>query len=165
MAKLFAIAGERFYIGSDPIEEPDGDVVAADFDDVTWVEVKGWVQMGAIGDTAALVTSDRINEGRTKKAKGTKNAGSMENVFDSIPADPGQLKLVEAEQSPQNYPMRIVHNDAPAVGTAPTPSESLFIGLIMTTALQGGGANDPKRISATTEINSNIANIPAAAGA
>lgn len=165
MSKLFAVAGERFFIGTAPIEEPDGDAIADDFDDVEWIEVKAWVQMGAIGDTAALVTSDRINEGRTKKAKGTRNAGTMENVFDSAPGDLGQLKLIEAERSPHNYPLRIVHNDAPAVGAAPAPSESLFIGLIMTTALQGGGANDPKRISANTEINSNIVTIPASTGA
>jgi hypothetical protein len=164
MSKLYAIAGERFYIGADPIEVPEGDMTVADFDAVDWIEVTGWVTMGAFGDAAALVTSDRINNKRTKKAKGTRNAGTMENVFDVVPDDEGQLQLQAAEGTDFDYPIRIVHNDAPAVGAAPTPSETLMAGLVMTTTYQGGGANDPKRMGATIEINSNLSVIPRDAG-
>lgn len=165
MAKMYPVAGCKFFIGSAAIEDQDDDFIATDFDAVTWVEVKGWVTMGASGDAATLVTSDQIGNKRTKKAKGTRNAGSMENVFDVIADDPGQLALVAAEQTDDNYPFRIVYNDTPTTGPAPTPSESLFIGLVMSRSRAGGGANDPRRMNSTVEINSNVVAVPASTGA
>lgn len=84
MAKMYPVAGCKLYIGDAAIDDQDDDFDAADFDAVSWTEVKGWVTMGAIGDTAQLVTSDQIGVARTKKAKGNRNAGSMENVFDTV---------------------------------------------------------------------------------
>lgn len=165
MAKMYPVAGSRFYIGDAAIDDQDEDFAAADFDAVEWTEVKGWVTMGASGDAATLVTSDQIANSRTKKAKGTRNAGSMENVFDTVKDDPGQIAMIAAEATQLNYPFRIVYNDAPATGVSPTPSESLFIGLVMSKSRAGGGANDPRRTNATIEINSNIVEIAASAGA
>lgn len=165
MAKMYPVAGCKFFIGDTAIEDKDEDFVASDFDAVTWTEVKGWVTMGASGDAATLVTSDQIGNSRTKKAKGTRNAGSMENVFDVVKDDPGQLALIATERTNDNYPFRLVYNDAPETGVAPTPSESLFIGLVMTQSKAGGGANDPRRMNATIEINSNLVEVPASTGA
>lgn len=165
MAKMYPVAGSKFYIGDAPMDDQDADFAADDFEAVVWTEVKGWVTMGASGDAAALVTSDQIGNARTKKAKGTRNAGSMENVFDTVKDDPGQIALIAAEQTANNYPFRIVYNDAPTTGVSPTPSESLFIGLVMSKSRAGGGANDPRRTNATIEINSNIVEIPASTGA
>lgn len=165
MAKMYPVAGCKFYIGDAAIDDKDADFAAADFDAVSWTEVTGWVTMGAIGDTSSLVSSDQIGNARTKKGKGTRNAGSMENAFDVVKDDAGQLALIAAEQTDDNYPFRVVYNDAPATGTDPTPSESLFVGLVMSTSYGGGGANDPRRMSATTEINSNIVPVAAATGA
>lgn len=154
MAKMYPVAGSKIYIGNAPIADQDDDFVEADFSGVTWTEIKGWVTMGAHGDAATLVTSDQIGNSRTKKAKGTRNAGSMENVFDVVADDPGQLALIAAEKTDDNYPFRIVYNDAPAGGG--TPSEHKFIGLVMSANRAGGGANDPRRMNATIEINSNL---------
>ena len=165
MAKMYAVADCKIFIGDAPMDDQDDDFVEADFDTVVWTEIDGWVTMGAHGDTAALVTSDQIGVGRTKKAKGTRNAGSMENVFDVVADDPGQLALVAAEQTNQNWPFRIVYNDAPATGVAPAPSESKFIGIVMSQSRAGGGANDPRRMNATIEINSNVVFLPATTGA
>lgn len=165
MAKLFPVAGCKLYISDAPIEDKDADFVALDFDAVTWTPISGWVTMGGSGDSASLVTSDQIGNARTKKAKGTRNAGSMENVFDVVKDDPGQLALIAAEQTQNNYGFRIVYNDAPTTGVAPTPSEAMFIGLVMSTSYAGGGANDPRRMNCTTEINSNRVDVPASTGA
>lgn len=165
MAKMFAVAGCTLEISSAPIDDQDDDFVAADFDAVTWTPIAGWVTMGASGDSATLVTSDQIGNARTKKTKGTRNAGTMENVFDVVKDDPGQLALIAAEQDNKNYGFRIVYNDAPATGVSPTPSEAMFIGLVMSTSYQGGGANDPRRLAATVEVNSNRVDVPASTGA
>ena len=164
MARMYATAGCKIYIGGAAIADPDTDMVVGDFSAVTWTQVKGWTQMGQVGDTAALVTSDQIDSQRTKKAKGTRNAGSMENTFDVVADDAGQLALVAAEKTSNNYPIKIEYNDTPASGSTPTPSQSLFIALVMTSARQGSGANDPRRRAFTLEINSNIVFVAAATG-
>ncbi len=164
MATLYPVAGCKIYIGA-AMELPDDDMVAADFDDVTWTEITGWTQMGAFGDTAALITTQLIDQQRDIKQKGTRNAGQMQNVFAVKSTDPGQIALIAAEKTNNNYPFRIVLNDTPATGVSPTPSERLFMGLVMSASEQGGGANTVQNLNATVEINSNIVKIAAATGA
>jgi len=161
---LYPVSGCKFYIGG-AVEEKDTAWVAADFTAQAWKEVKKWTQMGPIGPAAQLITSDIIGEEYTKKAKGTRNNGSMQNVFDVDNLDEGQIALLAAEQTRNNYAFRVVLNDAPVAGTAPAPSERLFIGLVMSAQEQGGGANTVQALNATVEINSNIVRVAATAGA
>jgi hypothetical protein len=163
MATLYPVAGATIYIGA-AMELPDDDMVAADFDAITWTQIKGWSQMGAIGDTAALITTPLIDRARDTKQKGTRNAGQMQNVFAVIGDDPGQIALIAAERTNQNYPFRIVFDDAPAVGASPTPSERLFVGLVMSAQEAGGGANTVQNLNSTIEINSNVVTVAASAG-
>jgi len=158
MAQLYPVAGCKIYIGNAAMDDQDDDFIASDFASVTWVEIKGWTDMGSIGDSSQLITSDQINTARTKKAKGTKNAGSMENVFDIIPDDPGQIALLAAAGVQTNYPFRIDMNDAVAAGD---PSKRMFVGLVMTAQERGGGANTPRKVGGTVEINSNIVKVAA----
>lgn len=164
MPTLYPVAGQRIYIGP-AMELPDDDMTAADFDDIEWVEIDGWETHGAIGDAAALITTPLINRGRDIKQKGTRNAGSMQNNFAIIRDDPGQIALIAASVTNHNYPFRIVGNDAPPVGSAPTPSERLFLGLVMGVPEQGGSANTAQLMQSTLEVNSNIVRVAAAAGA
>lgn len=154
MAKMYSVADCKIYIGDAAIDDKDADFQESDFSGVSWVEIKGWVTLGAHGDAAALVTSDQVGVGRTKKAKGTRNAGTMDNVFDVVADDAGQLQLAAAEATSDNWPIRVVYNDTPSGGG--TPSENKFIALVMSVQRQGGGANDPRRMGATLEINSNL---------
>lgn len=162
MATLYPVAGCKIFIGA-AMELPDGDMDATDFASVTWVEIKKWSQMGAFGDTAALITTPLISEGRDIKQKGTRNAGQMQNVFAVASSDPGQIALIAAEKTQQNYPFKIELNDKPAVGASPKNSQRLFMGLVMSASEQGGGANTVQNLNATIEINSNI--VPVAASA
>lgn len=159
MPVMYPVAGKKLYIGSAAIDDQDTDFAESDFSSVSWVEVKGWVQMGAVGDAATLVTSDQISSGRTKKQKGTKNAGSMENVFDILAGDAGQTALRAAVASADNYPFKI---DFPLRTGESTPARRLFIGLVMGDPEQGGGPNNPDRFSSTIEINSNVVKVAAA---
>lgn len=117
MADLFPVAGARIYIGA-AIAVPSVDLAIADYSGVTWVECKSWTSCGAIGDAAALITTQVIGQGRDIKQKGTKNAGQMQNNFAVNSNDPGQLALIAAAQANSNYPFKIVWNDAPAVKSA-----------------------------------------------
>ncbi len=163
MATLYPVAGCKLYIGG-AVDRKSVDWVAADFTSQTWTEIKGWSQMGPLGDKAQLITTSLIGENRDVKAKGTRNAGSMANRFASDPTDAGQAALIAAERAKSNYAFRVVLNDAPVSGSAPTPSERLFIGLVMDAQEQGGEANAQRFLEATIEVNSNIVRIEADTG-
>jgi hypothetical protein len=164
--QLYPVSGAKFFIGAAVTSVPDDDDIdATDFTSVTWTEIKGWQTMGAIGDSATLISEDVISQGRTSKAKGTKNAGSMQNNFLIVPNDVGQIALIAASNTPYNYPFKIEFDDAPPTGSAPTPSKKLFYGIVMSSQEAGGGANTARVISGTVEINSKVVDVAAAAGA
>lgn len=162
MATLYPVAGCRIFIGP-AVELPDADVTASDFTSVTWTEIKNWSQMGSYGDTATLITTAMIDKGRDVKQKGTRNAGSMQNVFAVAASDPGQIAVIAAEKTRNNFPFKIELNDKPAVGASPKNSQRLFMGLVMSAQEQGGEANTIQNLNVTIEINTNI--VPVAASA
>lgn len=160
---LYPVAGCKIWISTAPFPETAADVVHADFSTVSWIEIKKWTQMGAYGDSAQLITTDLIGEGRTKKQKGTKNAGSMANIFATDALDPGQVKVLEASKTLQNYAFKVELNDkGPGVGATNGLRE--FYGLVMQSQEAGGGANTVQTLNATIEINSNIVAVAATQG-
>jgi hypothetical protein len=163
MATLYPVAGCRYYIGGAKVPQT-APFTAADFTAETWVEIGGWTQMGGIGDAAQLITTDVINEGRTKKSKGTRNAGSMQNVFNTDPLDAGQIAAIAAEATINNYAFKLELNDKPAAGPSPTNSMRYFIGLVTQANESGGGANTIQSFNLTVEINSNIVRVAAGPG-
>lgn len=155
---LYPVAGCKFYISTVPFAEKSTDVVAADFTSVQWTEVKKWTSMGPYGDSAQLITTDLIGEGRTKKMKGTKNAGSMANTFAVDTSDAGQIAMVAASKVLDNYAFKIELNDKTGT-TGGTNSLREFYGLVMQAQEAGGGANTVQTLNATVEINSNIVSV------
>jgi hypothetical protein len=153
---MFPVAGAKFFVSSLPFAEQSADVTIASFSGVTWIEVLKWTQMGSYGDTSQLITADLIGETRTKKLKGTKNAGSMANVFAATPSDAGQAKLVAAAADDDNYAFKIELTDK-GTGVGATNSLREFYGLVMSASEAGGGANTVQTLNVTVEINSNIA--------
>jgi len=154
---LYPVAGCKIYISTNLFPEQSADVVAGDFTSVVWLEIKKWTQMGAYGDAAQLISTDLIGEGRTKKQKGTKNAGSMANTFATDVSDTGQQKLLTAAGSYDNYAFKVELNDK----ITTVNSTRLFYGLVMSAQQAGGGANTVQTLNATVEINSNIVAVAA----
>ncbi|MGM4891268.1 hypothetical protein [Tardiphaga sp. 839_C3_N1_4] len=115
---LYPVAGAKLYIGG-VLATKAADFVAADFASQTWTLVDGWEQVGDIGDSAALISTDLVNRGRTIKQKGTTNAGSMQNVFAILTGDAGQQAMIAASKSKSNYAFKIDWGDAPAVDADP----------------------------------------------
>ena len=157
---LYPVAGLKIYIGGTKATQV-ADFVAADFSAVTWVEIDGWSQMGAIGDAAQTITTSLINRGRDVKQKGTRNAVSMQNVFAKIAADAGQLALIAAEKTSSNYAFKIEFDDAATSPASPTPQPSkiYFVGLVTSAQQAGGSANTVQNINSTIEINSNLVSV------
>ncbi|SKA26363.1 hypothetical protein [Consotaella salsifontis] len=157
---LFATAGSKLEIGG-PLAFEGTDFVKADFDTAmaSAVVIGGTTNLGSAGDTSSLITSDQIAVSRTRKAKGTRNAGSMEILCDLDYSDPGQLALIAAEKTPHSYAFRLTFNDAPAGGT---PSQRLFVALVMSVSEQLNEANNTVKLATTLEIDSNIVRVAAA---
>lgn len=112
MAQLYSVSGCKFYIGAAMVL-PDVDMVEADFASVTWVQVNKYMEAGALGDSAALITTPLIDRDRDVKQKGTRNAPSRQDNFGAVPADTGQIAMIAAEATRYNYPFRVDLNDAP----------------------------------------------------
>ena len=153
MADLSPVAGAKIYIGG-TMATQTADFVESDYSTQVWTEVDGWEQMGAIGDSAALISTDLINRGRTTKQKGVANAGQMQNVFSFVNGDAGQAAMIAAAagSNKNNYAFKIVFDDSlGANGTI-----KFFIGIVMNWTDAGGGANTIRNTNSTIEINSNI---------
>lgn len=158
MAKTFATAGSRLYIGG-PKAFTGTPFIASDFNAEDWLEITGTTNLGTAGDTSQLITSDQVALARTRKLKGTRNAGSMTVVADLDYGDPGQLAVVAAEAAKETYAFKLVFNDAPVGGT---PSVRYFVALVMTAAEAWNEANSVMSLNATLEIDSNIVRVSAA---
>lgn len=148
---LYPVAGSKLFIGG-VLSDKAADFVAADFASQTWTEIDGWSTMGSSGDTAALITTSLINRGRDIKQKGTKNAGQMQNTFAVIEDDPGQVALIAAAETDENYAFKIELSSG---------GERMFIGLVMSAQEAGGEANSIQNLTSTIEINSNVVKVAA----
>lgn len=157
---IFSTAGSKLYIGGTQ-DMKSADFVEADFSTETWTEITGLESLGSVGDTSEEIAQAVVGEGRTKRIKGTRNAGAMEVVMAINYADAGQQALLAAEKTPQDYAFRVVFNDAPEGGT---PSERMFIAKVGSVSEAYDTANSVMKLNSSLWVNSNVVRINAAAG-
>lgn len=158
MAGIFATAGAKLYVGSS-LAARTSDFVAGDFSGQSWVQV-GWMEnIGAFGDEAQSITFDAIEQARTQKLKGTRNAGDMSVVCGIDYEDAGQIILRTAEATPNNYAFKVLFNDMPSGGTS--GSIRYFIAMVMSARETLDTANNVMKLNATLGINSNIVRVNA----
>lgn len=158
----FATAGAKVYIGA-AMEDRDEDLVAADFTSQTWTEIGNITNIGAFGDTAAEVTTQEVGRGRDFRQKGTRNAGTLALTMNINTTDAGQIALLAAEKTNNNFAFRVVFPDAPPTGASPKGSERLFYGLAMSAPENLAAANNFATMDVSVGINSNIVKVPASA--
>ncbi|MBN8998494.1 MAG: hypothetical protein J0H54_03645 [Rhizobiales bacterium] len=159
MGHLFATAGAKLHIGG-ALAFDGTDFSASSFSGQSWTEIKALSSLGSLGDAAEMISFNEIGAERTRKLKGTRNAGQMQIVAGLDYADPGQLALIAAEKTDATYAFRLVFDDAPSGGT---PSERLFTALVISATEQLDEANSVVTLNATLEIDSNIVRVSAAA--
>src|SRR3990167_9180029 len=155
MAGIFATAGAKIYIGN-TLDAQSADFVLSDFAGQSWVQI-GWPEnMGEFGDESTEITFDAISENRTQKLKGTRNAGNIALVCGVDHDDEGQISLIAAEKTPNDYAFKVEFNDAPVGGT---PSERYFIAKVMSAREVLDTTNNVVRLNATLGVNSNIVHV------
>ena len=155
---IYATNGAKLYIGGVLAQK------SADFDDLdfaaqTWVEIGETEGLGSVGDTSAEITFDGIASQRTRRLKGTRNAGTMDVVCGIDYDDPGQIALLAAEKTPHDHAFKLVLNDAPVGGTG---SQRLFIAKVGSVAEAYDTANSVMKLNASLWVNSNVVKIDAA---
>jgi Phage tail tube protein, TTP len=158
MAEIVTATGAKFYIG------PAG--TSAQYDSLaefqaisSWVEVGLVENLGEFGDEASAVTGAALGDGRIRKAKGARDAGTMNVIVFHDPLDAGQADLRTAETTNDNYTFRVVLPDAPA-GYSNT--ERFFRGLVMSYRLNVGTNDNILRYTAAVGVNSEVFDQPAA---
>lgn len=157
---IYATNGARLYIGL-ALAAKGSDFVRADFPVSTsedWTEVGETEGLGSVGDTATEITFDGIASSRTRRLKGTRNAGSMEVVCGIDYEDAGQIALLAAEKTPHDYAFRLVLNDAPPGGT---PSERCFVAKVGSAVEALDTANNVMKLNASLWVNSNVVKVDA----
>lgn len=164
MGNLFSTAGSKLSIGAAKTFGGT-DFTATDFTSGSpvYTEITGTTNLGSAGDAAELITSNHINVNRTRKLKGTRNAGSMQVVCDLDYADAGQLAVIAAEKTKDTYAFKVEFNDKPATGASPKNSMRYFTALVMSASEQWDEANNTMKLNITLEIDSNIVRVAASA--
>lgn len=156
---IYATNGTQLFIGG-VLAQKSTDFTEADFSgqSALWTEVGETEALGSVGDTAAEIAFDGIGSNRTRRLKGTRNAGAMEVVCGIDYSDEGQQALIAAEKTPHDYAVRLVLTDAPEGGT---PSERMFIAKVASVAEAFDTANNVMKLNVSLWVNSNIVKLDA----
>ncbi len=125
----------EIYISDAPVPS---DLDQAGYEALTWIKIEGVGTMPDIGVTENVVTFDGL-EGATCKAKGNFNAGDPEITYKRHETDPGQIKLLEAGATGENWGVRFVLGDA---ATGLTRTNAYTRGVVTRPRIIGGGGDD-----------------------
>lgn len=161
MGDVFTAAGTKIYIGTTAAINFTNDAAALSaFQADAYVEIKNVEDLGEFGDESSEVTFAAIGDSRTRRAKGTRDAGVLALVCGRDPLDLGQQKALDAEKVKDAFNFKVVVNDAPAGGT---PSVYYFRALVMSAKNAFGSVDNIVKVTFNLGINSAILEVVAAA--
>ncbi len=132
---------------------------SAEFAALTWVAIGFIESTSDYGDMSADVTGNVLNEGRTRHAKGTRDAGTFTLTCFHKADDAGQLALKAAQLTSNRYGIKISPRDR--LTGAGTDSIDYFRGLVRSDRRSGLTANDPQRVVFEIGIDSALTNVAA----
>jgi hypothetical protein len=110
-------SGGKLYVCATP--QPT-DLSQAQFEALTWVQVKGVGSHGEVGNSTNILTYDTWDSDVVQKAKGMTDAGSPEIELARDPLDAGQIILQAIALTNFSYAFKIVKNDVVPGGTTGT---------------------------------------------
>ncbi len=156
MGDIVTASGTRVFIGASATSTVD---TIDEFEATSmWVEIGLVESVGEIGDEANPVTFQALGDGRVRKAKGARDAGTMALVCGHDPTDTGQAAVEAAEATNNNYMFKLVLPDGP-VGYSDTIL--YFRGLVMGKRKNIGNNENVIRNQYNVGINSEIFSDPA----
>lgn len=151
-----AAGGSKFYIGTSlaiNLEQSDSAVIA-EFATDSYILVNEAEDIGEFGDEAEEITFTALRDGRVRKMKGPKNAGTMNVVVGSDPTDAGEDALVSAEDSNLDFNFKVELNDPSSLSG--TPSVHYFKGKVMSKRINVGNASNVVRRQFNVGVNSKV---------
>jgi hypothetical protein len=146
--------GVRVFIGT---TAPAADV--AEFEQDSYIEVGEVEDAGEVGDEAEQITFTALKDGRVRKLKGPKDAGTMAIVCGADTSDEGQNALIAAEATPLNYNFMVILNDQLTINGEPT--RIYFRGLVMSKRRNIGNVSNVVRYTFNVGVNTELYEVPA----
>lgn len=157
---IVTASGTKLYIGPSKTAAEADTIV--EYEAFTWVEVGLIESLGEYGDESSAVTGAVLGDGRTRKGKGARDAGTMAVVCFHDELDVGQIAMVAAEASNSNFTFKVVLPDRP--NDAGTDTIQYFRGLVMSKRLNVGSNDNIIKSTFNVAVNSEVLVDPATAG-
>jgi len=154
--QLNTASGAKIFIGG-----VAADVDQASLEDATFVEVLGVENLGEFGDEHEIVTFLALGDGRTRKMKGTADAGTLELVVGRDGSDPGQVALRAAAKTKSRYAFKVTLDDQVTAATG-NPTTFYFAALVGSARNSIGSANDVVKTTFPLLIDSAVYEMEAA---
>lgn len=154
MADIFTATGAKFYIGPSVAATPAN---AAAYAALSWTEVTLVESLGDYGDESAEVTGAALGDGRMRKAKGARNAGTVELVAFHAADDLGQQAVEAAEATYNNYAFKVVLPNR--LTTGGTDQIDYFKGLVRSKRMSVGNNDNLVRKHYSIALNSAITTV------
>lgn len=148
--------GSKIYIGSASSIDTtqDNATVIAAFAADSYTKIGEAEDIGEYGDEAEQLEFTALEDGRKRKLKGPKDAGTIAVVTGADPLDPGQIAMVAAEGSNLDFNFKVELNDA--VSLSGTPSVDYFKGKVMSKRKGVGNVSNIVRRTFNVGINSAV---------
>ena len=152
MGDISTASGSKVYIGN-AVSTTQADTL------VEFQAMSGWTEIGLVeslgefGDESSDVTFAALGDGRTRHAKGARDAGTMVITVAHDPSDAGQASIELAEQTSFNFAFRVTVNDGV---TGFSDTELYFRGLVMSRRKNIGSNDNVIRNVYNVGVNSEI---------
>ena len=145
-------SGARLFIG--PANDTADEL--AEFQAITWTEVGEVEDMGEFGDAWNSANFAALKDGRVRKYKTTRDAGDAEMVLGFDAGNAGQVALVAAIESKQDYPFKIILDDEDEDSPA-NPTTWYFRAKVMSNRRRiGNSETGAVRRAVTVAVNSAV---------
>lgn len=162
MPSIFATSGTTVAMTANTTAPSTFD--ATGYAALTFVDLGCISNIGEFGDEATLVTFDCINEGRTKKLKGQRNAGQMTMTIalDDTTTGYDNIQTASSDNSTGDFHFKVTFpNKQNSSGNG---AIRYFSGKVMSAREALGGANDVATINMVVEINTAVVKVDSTAG-
>ena len=128
----------------------------AEYEADTYVRLGEVGNRGAFGDTSSPVTWTALDDGRTRKGKGTRDAGDMTVGLAYDKGDPGQQAAIaaEADNSPLDYNLKVEFANGDPDATPPIANTVVYMPVkVMSFQFQDADSNAVVQAQLSLAIN------------
>lgn len=153
--------GATIAIGSTTSSAP----ALSDYTNDTYTSIGEVVSIGEFGDSYNAVTFSALSDGRTRKFKGLKDAGTISLVlgFDVNDSGYSALKTALANEDSVDYNFKVTYTDGDDTASPQvTATVQYFSGKVMQMRTQSISGDDVVQIAVDIAINTAITQVDAA---